>query len=147
MNLFNKISPQASAFILLFSFLGIYIINIACTIRNSIEWCEETHGNHCDDSKFGNNKTLHDDDCDGDCDGDGDEGCCSNVATIFFASVQSPVNQIEFNFTPIQFCVLCNFITIDYTSYSGANFFIKTRPPPVLLKFPDTRILIQSFQI
>lgn len=148
---------------MLLSFLGIYLINITCTINNCIEWCEDTcenhhsnirshehhsentesHEHHSENITNHNDKKSHHNDDEKD-----DDGCCKDVATIFFASVQSPTQQIGFDFTPMQLCVLYHFISVDYTIYFMVTFFTETRPPPIyLVKFPDIRIFIQSFQI
>lgn len=133
---------------MLFSFLGIYMINITCTINNVIEWCEETSDNHrAKPGDHDHSLHTHKTDTDKKSNDKDDDGCCKDFATIFFASVQSPTQQIDFDFTPIQYCVLFNFITVDYPVHFMVTIFTETRPPPPLLANPDTRIFIQSFQI
>lgn len=155
MRIYSKISPKISAFIMLLSFLGIYLINITCTINKCIEWCEDTcenhhsniesHEHHSENITNNNDKKSHHKNHD---DKEHDDGCCKDIATIFFASVQSPTQQIQFDFTPMQPCVLYYFMCVDYTIYFMVTFFTETRPPPIhWIKFPDIRIFIQSFQI
>lgn len=155
MKLFNKISTKTSAFILLFSFLGIYMINISCSIGNvvgDLNWFSQVdekhdHGshNHGDGHHHdhGNENGKNQDKK------DKDDGCCDDEASIFFASVQSaPVNQVKYNFIPTQISIL-TVVVLDIFDFNlSSDFFIDNRPPPdILPRFPDIRIAIQSFQI
>ncbi len=155
MKLFNKISPKTSAFILLFSFLGIYMINIGCSIGNVVEdlnWFSQVdekhdHGshNHGDGHHHdhGNENGKNQDKK------DKDDGCCDDEASTFFASVQvAPTSQVEYSFSPVQFTVLYTVVANLSTLNLSVGYFSDSRPPPdILPRFPDIRIAIQSFQI
>ena len=152
MKLFNKISPKTSAFILLFSFLGIYMINIGCSIGNVVEdlnWFSQVDEKNDHGSHSHGDGHHHGTDSDKKSQDEEDDGCCDDEASTFFASVQSaPVHQTEYSFSPSQFFVLSVVIFDTFDFNLSSDFFIDNRPPPdILPRFPDTRIFIQSFQI
>ena len=153
MKLFCKTYPQASAFILLFSFLGIYMINIGCSIGNVVEdlnWFspvaeKHNHGSHehgdghnhdHEGSKKQENKNK-------------DDGCCDDEASTFFASVQvAPISQSEYSFSFSQLTILYTVVANLSNCNLSAGYFSNDRlPPDILPRFPDIRIAIQSFQI
>tara|TARA_R110001592_G_scaffold153736_1_gene382475 strand:+ start:910 stop:1359 length:450 start_codon:yes stop_codon:yes gene_type:complete len=149
MKLFNKISTKTSAFILLFSFLGIYMINISCSIGNvvgELDLFSQTEHNHDNHSHSDGHQHSNGDEKSNDKE---DDGCCGDDATAFFLSVASaPTTHIELNFSPTQLAVLSfewnDFLTLN----PSVDYFSESRPPPdILPRFPDTRIFIQSFQI
>jgi hypothetical protein len=151
MRILFKISPKASVFILLFSFLGIYMINIGCSIDNivdELDWFSQTeqkhnHGSHAHNDghhhNHGNKETQDKE----------DDGCCNDEASAFFASVQAvPVHQVKHNFSPTEFSILDVTVTEIFDFDFFIKYFVDTRPPPdILPRFPNTRIFIQSFQI
>jgi hypothetical protein len=153
MKVFSKISSKTSALILLVSFLGIYVINIGCSIGNitqNFEWFSSAEGKHDHSSHNHGDGHHHDHGTDSDKQSqEEDDGCCDDEASFLFASVQSvPVQQTDYNFTPPQSDFL--FAVIDGVSNTSfkRTYFIDNRPPPdILPRFPDTRIFIQSFQI
>lgn len=157
MKLFNKISPKISSIILLFSFLGIYVINIGCSIGNIAEdfkWFSQVeekhdHGSHDHGDHSHGDGHHHGTDSDKKSQDEEDDGCCDDEASTFFASVQSaPVHQVKYNFTPTQISIL-SVVVLDIFDFNlSSEFFIDNRPPPdILPRFPDIRIAIQSFQI
>lgn len=151
MKLFNKISSKTSAFILLFSFLGIYLINIGCSIGNyasDLTWFSETvenheHGNHTHKDGY------HHDHGDKKDNKEKDDGCCDDEATTFFASVQvAPTSSVEYDFSPIQFDILYSVETSVSKLSLPISYFSEYRPPPdIQLNSLGVRIAIQSFQI
>ncbi len=155
MKLFCKISPKTSAFILLFSFLGIYMINIGCSIGNVVEdlnWFspvveKHSHGSH--DHGDGHNHDHGDEGSKKQENKNKDDGCCDDEASTFFASVQvAPISQAEYSFSFIQLTVLYTVVANLSNCNLSAGYFSNDRlPPDILPRFPDIRIAIQSFQI
>jgi hypothetical protein len=153
MTLFNKIPSKVSAFILLLSFLGVYFINIGCSIGNitqnlelfsKTETPQHDHGSHdhgdghhhnSDNNKKSENKE--------------DDGCCNDKTATFFVSVQVvPSSPIDYSFIPTQQSILYAVVNDVSNTIFTTAYFTDNRPPPdILPRFPDTRIFIQSFQI
>ena len=156
MKLFNKISPKISSAILLFSFLGIYMINFGCSIANIADninlfsQVEENHnhGNHHHgdhDHGDGHHHNTKEDSKSN----EEDDGCCGDESSTYFASIQVfPTIQANYDFTPSSIALL-SFGSIDNYDFNlYSNTLTDNRPPPdILAQTLDIRTTIQSFQI
>lgn len=149
MKLSSNISKSVYAWLLLLPFLSIYLINISCTIDNlTHDWQPFTQNDsHAHGHDHGHDHTSHEHSHNSNNNDEEDDGCCSDITTAFFASVQVPPHQTTIDFATFQFTVLYAVVNHLFM-FDNLELYLDKQPPPKLPpRLPDIRIFIQSFQI
>lgn len=147
-------SKSVYAWLLLLPFLSIYLINISCTIGNlTHDWQffasadNDNHHQHSHEHERQHADAHHEHNHNSDKNEEEDDGCCSDVTTAFFASVQVPPHNTTVDFTTFQFTVLYAVVNHLFT-FDNLELYSDKKPPPKLPpKLSDIRIFLQSFQI
>lgn len=143
-----KIQKKSIAVILLFSFLGVQLISVGCTVIN---FCHQfSHGlaseiSHHDHGHHHKHDTDHHSSSN---ENNEDESCCVENATVFLQGLEAVPQEINF---VLNNTTLLAVVSLDQTLpvvLPKNLLFIEIRPPPEVATGGFLiRIIFQSFQL
>ena len=136
---------RIKAFFLLFSFLGVQLISLGCTITNLVH--EYTHSQSATEQHHHDHSHDHTVVSNTDTDSE-QESCCVENSSIFLSGIEAITTSVPtiLPLYSIQFSLILNNEIQPVPSFKSIT--IEIRPPPLLKMYSSLlRINIQSFQV
>ncbi len=139
---------KSIAIVLLFSFLGVQLISIACTVTN---FCHQVAHNINAEGSHQEHNHRHDQDNDHHHDfskeDTEEDNCCVESATAFLQGIEAVSQEYNNVLNTTSFLTeICNEVQLSKVSTDNI-LFVEIRPPPLLKEGILKRILLQSFQL